>query len=222
MSDRGEVTRQRILSVACEELAQKGPHAIHVHDLIDRMGVTQAMVNYYFGSRWGLIEAAVLESYKEYVDAMISVLEKNLDPVEKIVAWSMAQLEWTAQHPGISVVLNYPNLVPEVNFHSGEIYSAIQVVGLRHLDKVVEVVLDAMSKKSGQRLDPGKVRVRTATYMWTVLGVSTWNAGQHAPTGKLYNVPKSLLSAQLSDLAENWLFDKEFMLSAVQNSTVES
>ena len=212
MSDRGDITKQRILSVASEELAQKGPHAIHVQDLIDRIGVTQAMVNYYFGSRWGLIEAAVLESYRDYVDAMISVLEMNLSSVEKIVAWSMAQVEWTAQHPGISVVLNYPNLVPEVNFHSGEIYSAIQAEGARHLDKVVSVVFEAMSKESDQLLSPEKVRVRTATYMWTVLGMSTWNAGQHAPTGKLYKVPKSLLSAQLKDLAENWLFDTSSLI----------
>ena len=222
MSIRGDETKLRILSIASDELALKGPHALHMHDLIEKMGVTQAMVNYHFGGRWGLIEAAVLESYRSYVELMLKQLDKKLEPVEKLLAWAEAQVNWTVRHPGIAVLLNFPNLVPEVNFKSGDTYTEIQRIGQQHVNAVIGVVSEALSKIMEQPVDAEVASLRTATFMWTVLGVATWSAGKHAPTRNAYNVQMTMVVSQLKDLVNNWLLNPRILLGTGPNSAIRS
>lgn len=198
---------QRLLQEAINELAVVGPYRFSVGDVTTRAEVTQAMANYYFGGRWGLIEAAVLEAYTEYVKLMMISGVNESDPVEQLLAWAVAQIEWTASHPGIAVVLNYQNLVPEIESLNNETRSQLTVLGTRHFDFVTNLVRNGKTVRGIQNVNEVTLRTKTAVFMWTILGLSTWYSGRHIPTtpSLLENLPFGI--AGVRSLIDEWLLN---------------
>jgi AcrR family transcriptional regulator len=219
MSIRGEETKMKILSVASKELAAKGPHSLQIHDLIEEIGVTQAMVNYHFGGRWGLIEAAVLDSYRMYVNQMIAVSESQKDALDAIASWAEAQVKWTTANPGIAVLLNFPNLTPEFDVVDSSVGDQLAVLGEQHVQHVTNLIQRAFQQNGDEIQDEDRLLLRTGMFMWTVLGLAIWQAGRHAPTNKQYKGVVPAVMEELRSLVRDWVISPAEVSSAGATSS---
>lgn len=207
---------------ATVELAAVGPYRFNTGDVCKRAGVTQAMVNYYFGGRWGLIESAVVVAYQEYVELMISALKSGSDPEDNLLRWASAQADWTIKNVGIAVVLNYQNLVPEFGALDAVVKTRILELGARHFDAVVDEVRRAKLDRGYSDIDDARIQVKTATFMWTVLGLSTWTAGHHLPTHDRFPDVLPLGLAGVRSIIESWLLNPDVVVNFGQADSVAS
>ena len=66
--------RGRILAVARELVARKGPHATTVRDITDATGMNVASVNYYFRSKRALIEEVLISIFAPVNSARVDLL----------------------------------------------------------------------------------------------------------------------------------------------------
>lgn len=62
---RANVT-QKLLKAACKLLAQKGPKAVSNRDIAKLAGVNHGQIHHYFGSKRGLLEAAISKLAHEH------------------------------------------------------------------------------------------------------------------------------------------------------------
>lgn len=204
---KDQLLRAKLVSEAIVELTQLGPYKFSVGDVCVRVGVTQAMANYYFGGRWGLIEVAVLDAYSKYVDQMIAAANSEVDPIERLTAWASAQVEWTSRSPGIAVILNFQNLVPGIEGLDSGVRSQLAALGQRHVNFVTGLVRDAKVVSGYREINDTQVRIKTGVFMWTILGMSTWYSGRHIPTSGMYGdvLPIGLIG--IRSLISDWLLN---------------
>jgi AcrR family transcriptional regulator len=66
---RGRVNvEQKLLDAACKLLAQKGPKGVSNRDIAKHAGVNHGQIHHYFGSKRGLLEAAISKLAHEHWD----------------------------------------------------------------------------------------------------------------------------------------------------------
>jgi AcrR family transcriptional regulator len=67
---RGAATRQRIIEATIEVIAERGWAAVTTREVARRAGVQQAQLGYHFGSKDGLLRAAIVTAFDEMMAAM--------------------------------------------------------------------------------------------------------------------------------------------------------
>ena len=68
-SMRGRVNvEDKLLKAACKLLAQKGPKGVSNRDIAKHAGVNHGQIHHYFGSKRGLLEAAISKLAHEHWD----------------------------------------------------------------------------------------------------------------------------------------------------------
>jgi TetR/AcrR family transcriptional regulator, regulator of cefoperazone and chloramphenicol sensitivity len=84
----GAATRQHLLEVAGRVFAERGFADATSKEISERAGTPMASVNYHFGSREALYEAALVEAHRQVVglDELASLAEDMSDPKAKLRA----------------------------------------------------------------------------------------------------------------------------------------
>ena len=79
-------TKQKVMDAACALFFAKGYHGTSVRDIAKKASVNVSLINYYFSSKQGLLEAAVVSYYESYTERIELVLETHEDhhPKEKL------------------------------------------------------------------------------------------------------------------------------------------
>ena len=189
-------TRERFLYLTIEEFGRLGPGRFSHTAVVGQLGYTMAMINHYFGSRNGLISEAAAVVYDMYVEKMRrGVAEAPRNPLDRLRAWMLTQVQFAFDRPGWAVVHNYPELALEnpVEFESE--YRARMTQGFEvNLGRLALLILDV---KSGQVTQPemtpenfdrasymanSKLVELTASVAMSTLGAGVWGAGSHAPS----------------------------------------
>lgn len=75
-SSAGDNTSERILDAAEEVFAEVGYSGATLRMVAARAGVTQALINYYFGSKYGLYEAVFIRRGRVISDERMKLLEE--------------------------------------------------------------------------------------------------------------------------------------------------
>ena len=144
----GVDTAGAILERAIHHLSERGPVGIQPNAICEELGISKALVNYYFGGRDGLIGQAMVASYERYVDLLWEAANDAGDrPLERLMAWIDRQVEWTQENAGLAAALNFP-------FHSftsqialtAEVTRRLTEAGTRNFDNLqalVKAVADA-------------------------------------------------------------------------------
>lgn len=70
-------TKQKVIDAATLLFFQKGFTGTSVRDIAERAGVNVSLISYYFKSKQGLLEFAVLDYYENYLQILIDTYEKN-------------------------------------------------------------------------------------------------------------------------------------------------
>lgn len=179
--------RDILLETAVQHLATRGPIGVHPQEICAELGMSKALVNYHFGSREGLVVEAMVVGYERYVDTLWQAAEAaGADPVERLLAWTEAQVRWTSEHHGLAAALDFP----DATIDNGELPAGLEQrlndAGSRNFANLQLLVLDARTAvKSADptwQADPTEVGLTSAAIGWLTLGQSVWLAGNHLPT----------------------------------------
>lgn len=73
-AERSRDTRERVLSVALEQLERGGEAAVRIDEINTRSGVSIGSIYHHFGDRDGVIAAAQLRRFSRYAEAEIASL----------------------------------------------------------------------------------------------------------------------------------------------------
>ena len=81
----GAATRQHILHTAGRVFSERGFADATSKEIAERAGTPMASINYHFGSREALYEAALIEAHKQIVglDELVMLTQGLSDPREK-------------------------------------------------------------------------------------------------------------------------------------------
>lgn len=185
----GEESGSLILEAALEVLAKEGPGSIRPQEICSRLGYSKTLVNYHFGGREGLIAEAIVLGYSRYVDDLWQAASSGKDPLDRLMAWLHRQIDWTLENPGLAAALDFPRFVlgGDVTIPP-ELELRFNAAGHRNFTNLMALVSEARAavqpRKAGRGgvTDPFLVGLDSAVIGWTVLGLSVWMAGGHAPT----------------------------------------
>ncbi|MFM6973949.1 MAG: TetR/AcrR family transcriptional regulator, partial [Agromyces sp.] len=106
--------REKFLALTIDEVSKTGPHSFNATLICDLLGATYPMVNHYFGNRNGLVAEAVAVAYRQYIQSLRVAAEIGDTPADRLASWAWQQINWTTEHAGISVVLDFPESSLEV------------------------------------------------------------------------------------------------------------
>ena len=76
--------KQRIFDAAVVLFAHKGFAAVRTREIVQKARVNIAMINYYYGSKVGVLHAIINESYDKFYSAITDVANKNAPREERI------------------------------------------------------------------------------------------------------------------------------------------
>jgi TetR/AcrR family transcriptional regulator len=96
---RPEQTRAAILDAALREFAQESLAGARTDAIARAAGVNKALISYYFGGKEGLYRAALDRVFSELSRRLIEVLDQELPPREKILAYAAAHFDFIARAP---------------------------------------------------------------------------------------------------------------------------
>ena len=187
-------TRDKFIALTIDELAKTGPHSFNATLICDLLGTTYPMVNHYFGNRDGLVAEAVATAYQRYIFGLRDAALTKSTPTERLDAWIREQLRWTIAHPGIAVVLDFPQASLEVSNVITEKYQA----GMTNLFEYnMALLMQLISDIQNDRVSPLEFEVgqlprdeimanvalvsRASSMGLATLGAAVWLAGQHTP-----------------------------------------
>lgn len=97
-------TKQKVIEAASSLFYQKGFHGTSVRDIADKAGINVSLISYYFKSKQGLLEYAVIQYYEAYLEAIEISLNENksllpLDQLKKLVG---VIIQYKQQHHQLS------------------------------------------------------------------------------------------------------------------------
>lgn len=79
--------RDQILDAAARLFAEKGYGGAGMREIASEAGVALSMINYYFGSKQGVLEELLERMHTRYVEAVRTALESHEAIPDKIRAW---------------------------------------------------------------------------------------------------------------------------------------
>src|SRR5690625_4496939 len=83
-------SKQKVLHAALSLFYQKGFHATSVRDIAKKAGVNISLISYYFNSKQGLFEHAVINYYEDYLSELQTTINANsrvapIDQLKKLI-----------------------------------------------------------------------------------------------------------------------------------------
>ncbi len=93
-------TKQKVVDVATWLFYQKGFHGTSVRDISDSANVNVSLISYYFNSKQGLLEHAVINYYELYFEVLEETLQnyKDLTSIDKLKKVVHSMLEYKMEH----------------------------------------------------------------------------------------------------------------------------
>lgn len=94
--------RQRLLDAAVQAFAHSGIQAASLRGIAQQAGVTPALVNYYFGNKQRLVQAAVDERLLPLIEALAARLQQaGEDPRQLVATFVRGMSEMVVSQPWI-------------------------------------------------------------------------------------------------------------------------
>src|SRR3989339_1748693 len=96
---KGDATRCRILDIAIQLISDKGPDAVSMRELAQKLKLTKPVLYYYFKYKEELIKEAFLEGTRELRKLEKQAAGPNPNLEERIASVFSAHLEFFRAHP---------------------------------------------------------------------------------------------------------------------------
>lgn len=101
MSKQTKDTRQEIIAAARNEFLTHGFEGTRLHNIADQIGVTKAMIHYYFNTKKELFEHVYTQSVRIIFEDVNNVLSKDMPLFKKIEQLIENSLEKAEQAPRV-------------------------------------------------------------------------------------------------------------------------
>lgn len=193
-------TRDLIILASIEQMIITGPVDFNSGTVCDLLNLKHPMVNYYFGSRDGLIAEAAIWTYRGWSSKAIGATRNApRDPEKRLGAYLVAGFEWAGNMQAMTLLSQYPVLSQGVRSIIDEGYSielqkdfefhivflATLIIDLRK-GKISELDFDQTNyPKAKYMLSHPRELLDAASVAWAGHGVNLWNSGSHIPTRNL-------------------------------------
>jgi TetR/AcrR family transcriptional regulator len=146
-------TRSAILGAALHEFAEEGMAGARMEAIATAAGVNKALLHYYFHDKERLYGEALDHVFATLSERMTEVLDRDLPPPEKIMAYAGAHFDFIAASP------IYPRLVQREMMRAGRGGSPhMRRIAERYLRPVFARVLvllrEGMEQRQFRRVDP--------------------------------------------------------------------
>ena len=193
-------TRDLIILVSIDQMAITGPIDFNSGTVCDLLNLKHPMINYYFGSRDGLIAEATVWAYRGWSDKLISAVRAAPKNAEKrLRAYIAAELEWAERMQSVTVLIQYPVLSGAVKEIVDDGYSIeFQKIFEYHISILTTLLIDLRAgtnsdldfdqtnyPRSEYGLKHPRELIDSTSVAWSIHGISTWLSGSHTPTRNL-------------------------------------
>jgi TetR/AcrR family transcriptional regulator len=145
MGSRGnpEKSRAAILEAAVREFSREGIAGARTDAIADRAGVNKALLYYYFKDKETLYGAVLDQAFGGLITTVLKVLERDLRPREKVLAYAGAHFDYIASHA------RYPRIVQGEMMRAGRGGSA-------QLERIVKHYFRPLSGKLAEVIREGQ------------------------------------------------------------------
>jgi AcrR family transcriptional regulator len=181
-------------------MIEAGPVDFNSGNICDLLDLKHPMVNYYFGSRDGLIAEATVYAHRGWSDKLLDAVRKAPKNAEKrLRAYIAAELEWSENMKAMSLLVQYPLMSEHVRKIIDKGYALEMRTDFEyHLSMLTTLIIELRSgKNSALNFDktnfiraeyvptnPKEVLAATS-FAWSVHGLSTWRSGYHSASSKI-------------------------------------
>ena len=193
-------TRDLIILTSIDQMIETGPVDFNSGTVCDQLNLKHPMINYYFGSRDGLIAEASIWAYRGWSHKVMTATRNAPKNAEKrLRVYLEASLDWAENMRAVTVLSQYPVLSPTVKSLIDDGYSVeLQKDFEYHLCFLASLIMDMRTGKNSD-LDFDKTNYPKSKYMltqprelldaasiaWASHGVMMWRSGSHIPTNNL-------------------------------------
>lgn len=137
-----ERARQAILKAALQEFAQEGMSGARTDHIARAAHVNKALLYYYFKDKEELYGAVLDQVFSGLSERIVEVLERDLPPREKVLAYAGAHFDYIASSP------LYPRVVQREMMRAGR-------QGSPHIRRIVERYLRPILARLAELLRAG-------------------------------------------------------------------
>ena len=206
-------TRDLIILASIDQMTETGPVDFNSGAVCDLLNLKHPMINYYFGSRDGLIAEASIWAYRGWSDKVVTATRNAPKNAEKrLRAYLEACLEWSENMRAVTVLSQYPVLSKAVKDLIDDGYSVeLQKDFEYHLVFLATLIIDMRTGKNSD-LDFDKTNypkgkytlshprelLEAASIAWASHGIMMWRSGSHIPTTNLRKEFTAKLSEDLA------------------------
>jgi AcrR family transcriptional regulator len=193
-------TRDLIILCSIDQMIETGPVDFNSGTVCDLLNLKHPMINYYFGSRDGLITEATIWTYRNWSSKVLTASRNAPKNGEKrLRAYLDSGLEWSKNMGAMTVLSQYPVLSEAVKTLVDDGYSVeLQKDFEYHLVFLATLIIDIRSGKNSD-LDFDQTNYPKNKYMlthprelldaasvaWAGHGINLWRSGSHTPTNNL-------------------------------------
>ena len=206
-------TRDLIILASIDQMTETGPVDFNSGAVCDLLNLKHPMINYYFGSRDGLIAEASIWAYRGWSEKVMTATRNAPKNAEKrLRAYLEANLEWAENMRAVTVLSQYPVLSRAVKDLIDDGYSVeLQKDFEYHLVFLATLIIDMRTGKNSD-LDFDKTNypkgkytlshprelLEAASIAWAAHGMMMWRSGSHIPTTNLRKEFTAKLSEDLA------------------------
>ena len=206
-------TRDLIILASIDQMTETGPVDFNSGAVCDLLNLKHPMINYYFGSRDGLIAEASIWAYRGWSAKVMTATRNAPKNAEKrLRAYLEASLEWAENMRAVTVLSQYPVLSKAVKSLIDDGYSVeLQKDFEYHIVFLATLILDMRTGKNSD-LDFDKTNYPKTKYFlshprelmdassiaWASHGIMMWRSGSHIPTTNLRKEFTAKLSEDLA------------------------
>jgi AcrR family transcriptional regulator len=202
-----------MILASIEQMIETGPVDFNSGSICDTLGIKHPMVNYYFGSRDGLIAEATVWAYRGWSEKLLSAVRNAAKNAEKrLRAYISAELEWAENMKAMSVMVQYPLMSREVKKIIENSYVAeMQTDFEYHLSILSTLIIELRSgintdinfdrtnfPRAEYVLKNTREVLDAASFAWSIHGLSTWRSGSHTPSKNLQKEFAAKITEQIT------------------------
>jgi AcrR family transcriptional regulator len=196
-----------------DQMIKTGPVDFNSGTVCDLLNLKHPMINYYFGSRDGLITEATIWAYRNWSNRVLTATRNAPKNGEKrLRAYLETNLEWCKNMGALTVLSQYPVLSRAVKTLVDNGYSLeLQKDFEYHLIVLATLIIDIRSGKNSElgfdqtNYPKGKYMLThprelldATSVAWAAHGVNMWISGSHTPTRNLRQEFTAKVSEELA------------------------
>ena len=193
-------TRDLIILASIDQMTETGPVDFNSGTVCDLLNLKHPMINYYFGSRDGLIVEATIWAYRGWSHKVMTAARNAPKNAEKrLRAYLDESLVWAKNMGAMTVLSQYPVLSKTVKSLIDDGYSVeLQKDFEYHLVFLATLIVDIRSGKNSDldfdqtnypkakfAMSHPRELLEATSVAWASHGIMMWRSGSHTPTNNM-------------------------------------